>query len=385
MDPSSSKLNVLGRHKGAAVEAAFTPAGDFLLTIGWDNELACWDMRTMRRAFVMSVEGADFQLRGDGLGFAVQSAAGVKVHQFAPPSAHWDFPEDLGGRLSSAAFSPDSRWLAASGAKFTSVWDLADKGQGALVKLEDVAQLEFTSDQLFAHYREFCARWRVSLGTNSEEGPRLEPLPIAIPKGFVSLSLAADGVVFTGSLGSRKLPFSELNSTSPAGDWKPTVDGISTVSPDGHWLGMYRAFSSEFQFYRLPELEHVTTLKISANITGCMFSPRGNEIAVCSARGAEFWSTATWQRTHTLTGFVDALYAGTGDTCWLWAERPGAGLYRTATGELLLPLAPGMRPLATSPDGRFLAVAIEAQRLQIWDIPELRSQLRAYGLDWAER
>ena len=37
------------------------------------------------------------------------------------------------------------------------------------------------------------------------------------------------------------------------------------------------------------------------------------------------------------------------------------------------------------PDGRRIAVSVEAQRLQVWDLAGLREQFRALGLDWAER
>ena len=41
-----------------------------------------------------------------------------------------------------------------------------------------------------------------------------------------------------------------------------------------------------------------------------------------------------------------------------------------------------MLPLALSPDGRHLAVSLDAQRLQVWDLAEVRRQLDELGLDW---
>jgi fructose-1,6-bisphosphatase/inositol monophosphatase family enzyme len=41
-------------------------------------------------------------------------------------------------------------------------------------------------------------------------------------------------------------------------------------------------------------------------------------------------------------------------------------------------------PLAVSADGRYLAVSVEAQRLQVWDLAALREQFRALGLDWTD-
>ena len=42
-----------------------------------------------------------------------------------------------------------------------------------------------------------------------------------------------------------------------------------------------------------------------------------------------------------------------------------------------------MCPLALSPDGLRLAVSVDAQRLQVWDLAELHAHFRELGLDWA--
>ena len=47
-------------------------------------------------------------------------------------------------------------------------------------------------------------------------------------------------------------------------------------------------------------------------------------------------------------------------------------------------LPTGMLPLALSPDGRLLAVSVDAQRLQLWDLAALREEFRKIGLDWSE-
>jgi hypothetical protein len=48
----------------------------------------------------------------------------------------------------------------------------------------------------------------------------------------------------------------------------------------------------------------------------------------------------------------------------------------------LLPLPQGLLPLALTEDGRHLAVSVEGRRLQVWNLPELRGELRKLGLDW---
>jgi hypothetical protein len=105
-----------------------------------------------------------------------------------------------------------------------------------------------------------------------------------------------------------------------------------------------------------------------------------------SARtGVEFWSTATWERTRSLTNFISLLYTPDARALWLTKDLRTAGLYDARTLEPLLLLPTGMLPLALSPDGQRVAVSVDAQRLQMWDLTTLRGQFRALGLDWAEK
>jgi hypothetical protein len=47
-----------------------------------------------------------------------------------------------------------------------------------------------------------------------------------------------------------------------------------------------------------------------------------------------------------------------------------------------LPLAPGILPLAVSPDGGQVLVSIDARRLQLWDWHALVRELNDLGLSW---
>src|SRR5262249_27472632 len=137
--------------------------------------------------------------------------------------------------------------------------------------------------------------------------------------------------------------------------------------------------------YRLPGLERVAKLTHPANISHFEFSPLGDEVAIWSSRGGvEFWSTTTWERTRALTNFTGLLYAADARSFWLMKDSRTAARYDARTLEPLLLLPSGMLPLALSPDGRHLAMSVNAQRLQVWDLVEVRHQLRELGLGWAE-
>ena len=104
--------------------------------------------------------------------------------------------------------------------------------------------------------------------------------------------------------------------------------------------------------------------------------------SLCDGTQAAFWNTTTWQRTRTLTNFGRAICTPNARPLWLTQDQRNAGLYDARTLEPLLLLPAGMRPLALSPDGQRVAVSVDAQRLQPWNLRALRERLRELGLDW---
>ena len=206
-----------------------------------------------------------------------------------------------------------------------------------------------------------------------------------MPKGFTFLGLFSNSVVMTGSKGSQILAPEDFEEGSER--WAPTIPGINEVSPDGRWLGVYRPFGTVLYVYGLPGLEQVAKLTHPTSFGDFEFSPRGDEVAITSARAgplAAFWNTTTWERTRALTNFIRVLYTPDARALWLTKDQRNAGLYDARTLEPLLLLPTGMLPLALSGDGQRLAVSVDAQRLQLWDLAEVRKQLRVIGLDWGD-
>jgi hypothetical protein len=383
-DAQTGAFHELGRHKENASYARFSPDGSWLVSSGWDREFICWDMRAMRRAFTMALDSFVWQFRSDGRACAVQTRTEVRLHAFEQPAGHRDFAEDLGGHASRAAFSPDGRWLAASGVRRAGVWDLRATGPAALVEEGGDTHMAFSAaGELFAGRRGAAFRWKVAPATNGSLAPRLERQRFAAPSDVIYLSLATNGVVLTGQRGSRLAPFDQLESGGKP--WVRTADGPNGLSPDGRWLGVFRSFTPHLYVHQMPEMTRVAKLTQAGNIGNFQFSPAGDEVAVYSRAGVEFWSTADWRRTRARTNFTDFrqfLHAPDGRTCWMATDHRTGGLYRTDTLELLLPLPHGMAPLAVSPDGRHFAVSVDAQRLRVWDLAEVRRQLRELGMDW---
>jgi len=393
MDAQTGEVELLGRHKLHAVRAVFSPDGAYLFTGGWERDLICWNARTKRRVFTASLNSDRIQFSADGRRCAVLTLTSVQLHAFEQPAAHREFAEDLDRRLRLAKISPDGRWLAASDARRAGVWDLASGGPGVIETNAYDTHFHFTPDgrELFGSRGNqgdaAGFRWRLTpaIPLSGTVPPGLTRLPLRTPQGFTFLGLVSNSVVMTSSKGSQILAPDEIESGS--GRWTPTISGINGVSPDGRWLGVYRPFGASLYVYRLPGLEQVAKLTHPSSFGDFQFSPLGDEVAITSLRGgtlAAFWNTTTWQRTRTLTNFGRVIYTADPRTLWLVKDQRNAGLYDARTLEPLLLLPTGMLPLALSPDGQRLAVSVDAQRLQMWDLTALREQLRELGLDWSE-
>jgi WD40 repeat protein len=392
LDCQTGDLKVLGRHKVQAVTVAFSPNGDYLVSGGWEREMICWNLRTLTPAFTIDLDSYHLQFSADGRRCATfvrsRTVPGAieefKLHAFEQPVAVREFAEDLGNRLEQAVFSPDERWLAASGQQRVGLWDLTtQQGPGALID-SPAMRLSFAPDgmELFGSGLDGeCRRWRITAAGQLATGPQLRPLPTPPTNGFISVCLVSNLVVWTSPAGSR---IASVDDPGVDGSWTPTSAGLNGVSPDGRWLAIFRRFSPYLHIYRLPGLELVAVLTNRANILACNFSPQGDEIAIAAPPRLEFWNTTTWQRMRELTDYRGIIYQPHARALWLTKNLRTAGLFDARMLESLLPLPTGMLPLALSPDGRRLAVSVDSRKLQVWDVPEVRRQLASLGLDWRD-
>jgi hypothetical protein len=271
------------------------------------------------------------------------------------------------------------------------VWDLTAGGPGGLEEKAYEVHCFFTSDgrELFGSRNELGGdtagfRWRVLPANEAGDPPSLERLPLYRPAKFASLSLVSNTVVMTSTNGTQLLAPDDVETGKEG--WQPTYAGMNRASSDGRWLGIFRHYTPSLYVHRLPGLERaakLTQLPQLGNIHFFEFSPSGEEVALYSQRGVEFWNTTTWERTRVLTNFSRPfLYASDGRSLWLTKGMRAAGLYDAQTLEPRLLLPSGVLPLAVTRDGRSLAVSVDAQRLQVWDLAEVRKRLRDLGLDW---
>jgi WD40 repeat protein len=382
-DARTGKLRLLGRHKAQAVLTAFTPDGRYLISGGWEREMICWDLNTMSEAFTINLNSFIPQISADGHQCSIANKGFVRLYSFERPSSLREFNEDLGGRLRRALFSPDGHWLAAPGQERLGLWDLTSNGPGAILPEGANTRLYFSTDgrELFASSDLNCFRWQITPPTAPDMPPRLERLLLHKPADFTSLAVASNLLAFTTIKGSQVLETDRLSLDNNA--WKTTLSGVNGLCPSGRWLGVFRPYDSTLELYGLPSLQRVAELNTRFSIGTFEFSPLGDELAVACANDIEFFSTATWQRTRELTNFINVLYTPDTTALWLTRDYRTAALYDARTITPLLPLPPGMLPLAVSRDGRFFAVSVDSRRLQVWDLDVIHDEFRKVGIDWS--
>jgi WD40 repeat protein len=379
VNPDTGDSRVLGHHKAQAILAVFDPTGNYLLSAGWDHELICWDLRRWEKSFTIGLNSFQAQWRNDGQACAFVTDQEVQLYSFEKPSGFRNLEQNLGARLHDAAFSQNGRRLAASGSKQLAVWDLdGDDSVVVADKAGDTRLFFSPHEELFATRDDAWFRWRLE-SNEKNTSVRLLSINLLQEEDFTSLCLTTNKVIFTSPKGSHAVSLTDAEPTES--NWVPTIDGVTRASSDGRWLGIFAPYSRFLHIYRLPGLEEIAVLKNSSSIATFEFSPLGDELAVCSPKGVELWSTATWQPMRILTDFVSLLYAPDAKSFWLTKDFRNAGLYDAQTLDLLLPLPPGTRPLAISPDGRRLAVSIDASHLQVWDLQKIRTDLKELGLD----
>jgi WD40 repeat protein len=377
---------VLGGHKRQAVTAAFSPDGRYLISGGWEAEMICWDLQTLRRAFTIGLNSWRLLFQRDGRRCAVEFNNHVRIYDFQTPSGVRDLtPETPRGGVH-GAFSADGRWFSANREDGFAVWDLENPGPAAVV-MEENARIPLfapTGNELYVYNENVLTRWQLEPGPNLE-APMVTAQPVFRPPGMLSLAMTDTHLITTGQGGTHFLPLADPQQDQVR--HRVEAAGRSLISPDKKWIGVRGAQDRSLQVLPLPAMEPVTTLSLGARLWTFAFAPPGGELAVGTGAGLEFFDTTTWQPTRRLAlaseRLSKILYAPDGRTFWHASDGRTAALRDTRTLEPLLPLPENSLPLALSADGRKLAVTVDGTSVQILDLPEIRQALGELGADWS--
>ena len=385
-DIKTGETRVLGRHKSQAVSAIFSPDGDFLFSGGAENELFCWDLRSMQRAFIIGLQSSRLQFRRDGLECAVLTKTEVQWHAFERTSTCREFDAAALTRLYHGTFSPDGRWLVVTGRRQVGMWDWTRETVPALQSGPQFPSIPFftpDNSKLFVYWSDGIACWDLIPGIGDGRPVQLGPRPVNKTRHLYSAFVCSDDLVLTGPGG---MDFLALTNTAGTSRFFSTPNGLGCVSPDHRYVALRYLSRLWVRVFRTPDMTSVGEIHTGSEVVNFAFTPRGDELAIATRNGVDFYDSIAWQRTRSLPMRMDTyanfIFAPDGETVWISNDARSAALYRVRDLKILLPLPVNTLPLAISPDARYLAVSVESRRLQLWDLEEVRKQLRDLGLDW---
>ncbi len=385
LSPETGETRLLGRHRGEAVNVAFDPTGDYLVTGGWERALICWDLRAMQRAFSIELDAYVARFSANGSTLAVLRGGDVQLFDFERPTVVREVPVVPASQLRYVTFAPDGRKLAASADHALVVYDVETGDQVTLGS--DGGRALFWNMEGTELFASGGGPHRWGVRTSPGRALDLEKLPITRPAGFNALSVVSNRVLWTARGGSQLTTVEDLQTEDAP--WRPTWRGNNGQSPDGRWAGVFAPNSPRLQIYEMPAFTSVLTLTNSVRTAGFTFSPSSREMVVMSRGRLEVFETGRWERLRETTnvagvGSQGAIFHPDERGLWFASDTRHSGLFNAKTFDLLLPLPVGHMPAAVSADGRKLAASADGRRLIIWDLVQARALLRELGLDWAD-
>jgi len=389
-DRKTGETRVLGRHKSEARAAVFSPDGGYLFTAGEEQEIICWDLRSMQRAFTIGLPSQSLQFSADGEQCAVSTRQGVLLHRFEHALPYREMSGDLGSGVTRGAISSDGRWLAAAGTDRLGLWDLRRDAPGVLAtNLFNPPTPVFAPDasELLFFWRERIVRWGISPGQETDAPPQVSPRPIYNPRfGLRYAGFSGDRMVMGTLRGPVLVPWAAIGSGP--GELIPIANSRGNVSPNGLWLAFQNVVPPGYQLYGLKPWLEGRFVPFETEVLTEAFTPRGDEMAAATYNSVTFLDTNRWESQRRFGVALDRnaqiIFMPDGKAFWLRHDARTAALHDTQTFETLLPLPAGTLPLAVSPDGRHLAVSVEARRVQVWDLADVGKRFRELGVFWRD-
>ncbi|MEM7310097.1 MAG: protein kinase [Planctomycetota bacterium] len=375
---------VLTGHTAEMVTVFASPTEQLAASNSWDQTMRVWDTETGEELMRISASAAGFSRDGELLGYFTTDEIGA--WQVETGSVLRTLHGHRGKSPQSTRFSRDGKLLLTVGGDGAVLWDLASRARIATITSEHLDGAGFLPDG-----ERFFLSGDAGLELRSLDDPTsTQSVLLEGDQDHAGLSpdgglfavrdnqllrifrpdAPEDALRFRCHRGPSSIAVSRGGAYVAVGSWQgggaSVVDGttgelikhllpergsiVPTFAPDGSRLALSDGY--RYLFYELPGLELVHSIDrkvgIAGTATGLAYSEDGKLVAVTL--------------THSDVGIYEA-----------------ETLEPLARLEAPDPVRPGH--LCFSPDGTVLAASSTTNRVQIWNLAELRSALAELGLD----
>jgi WD40 repeat protein len=165
---------------------------------------------------------------------------------------------------------------------------------------------------------------------------------------------------------------------------------FASISPDGHWLATGTRRGGDVAIWSLPQLTLERTLPGTGG-ANVLFSPDDNGTMLVAGNSSEYivWNTDSWTvatRIRTKMGnYFGAMAFSPRMTAFVLESEKNkiCFLHPGDFDELAAPDFDNEAPLAFSPEGALLVDLDARSHMVLWNLIELRANMKAIGLDWS--
>lgn len=392
----STNATRLTGHTGGITRLDFSHRGEWLLSTAEDGTTRLWapvgrrSLLTSRRGLALGFSRDDREIAfvRTGEGFGIWRIEGGTEFRVATQ------PDSGETSTRTVDFDPDGIWLVATSPSYLTFWKATSAESPWLVSADDCRTAHFAADgksvvttsRRGVEVRSFQP---ATNGVGVEVG-RPEPIWTGGPLQRASVTRGSREWLAVG--GTRTL---RIDLAAPGSPHLLPAEvarlQVAAVSPDGQRLAGSTGIRDATGLWNVETAREERALRVRGGLP--CFSPSGDLLVVGAQQEFVAFDPGTGQRRWRLGRDMAAsaggaiAFARDGSLLALNVDRDLIRLVEPSSGaELATLTAPAPRniaSLAISRSGDFLAARAEGRDIQLWNLREIRRQLREIGLDFS--
>jgi WD40 repeat protein len=381
-------------HQGYITRLELSTDGNVLASSAWDSTIRLWDLRFGREIIAPLLHEV---LVGFGNRLVTENEMEARIYTYVPSRECRVIGTNTPFTSPASAHVHSNGRLLTTTANYVGVqiWDLE---RGELLHTVEgqryrwAAFLENGNDALLAFQNDSLLSWPLRITGQDVSLGKPEALWTGRSHNGTAFLQTSSNVVLVTSPAEIVLidPTTKRRSLS-----MPGYTGIAepSLSPDRRWAFTGRWRQGTARVWDLEKRAVVAQFSSGPNIRG-RFSPDSRALLVCDGPTLTCYDVGSWRVLYRIddTGLGrGGAYRPSFSPDGRMVALPGGGgydvrLYDIDTGVRLATLTPPelvfVSVICFTPSGDALVALMQGRVMQIWDLREIRRQLREKGLDW---